>query len=72
MGWFKALQNVHQYLLFLKLMKNTVGISLYSLAAKFPTPILLALALNEVGNRRYRRIVRLSHMLRILFHRSSW
>lgn len=42
---------------FWKLMKNTVGISLYSLAARFPTPILLALALNEVGNRRYRRIV---------------
>lgn len=42
---------------FWTLMKNTIGISLYSLIAGFPFPILLALLLNEVRNKHYRKIV---------------
>lgn len=39
------------------LIKNTVGLALYSLAAGFPAPILLALMLNEVKNRTFKKIV---------------
>jgi putative aldouronate transport system permease protein len=36
---------------------NTLNLSLYSLAAGFPMPILLALMLNEVKNSRFKKIV---------------
>jgi len=38
------------------LIKNTLGISLYALAIGFPIPIILALALNEVGS-KFKRFV---------------
>lgn len=38
-------------------IKNTVMISLYSLAVGFPFPILLALLLNEVKNKAFKRTV---------------
>jgi putative aldouronate transport system permease protein len=41
------------------LMKNTLGISLYSLAAGFPAPILFALALNEVRNGLFKKSVQM-------------
>jgi len=40
---------------FWTLIKNTFAISIYSLAVGFPIPIILALMLNEVGE-RYKRI----------------
>lgn len=39
------------------ILKNTVGISLLSLAIGFPVPILVALMINEVNNRHYRNLV---------------
>lgn len=45
--------------MFWTLIKNTLLISLYQLAVGFPIPILLALALNEVRNGRFKRIVQL-------------
>ncbi|NSW90553.1 MAG: sugar ABC transporter permease [Firmicutes bacterium] len=42
---------------FWTLIKNTVGISIYSLVAGFPFPIILALLLNEVRNVKYRKFV---------------
>jgi putative aldouronate transport system permease protein len=42
---------------FLSLIGNTLGVSLYSLAAGFPVPILLALALQYSGGGRFRRVV---------------
>lgn len=42
---------------FWQLIKNTVGISLYSLAAGFPAPIILALMLNEIKNSTFKKIV---------------
>lgn len=42
---------------FWRLIKNTLGISLYELAIGFPIPLLLALLINEVGNGRFKRIV---------------
>ncbi|MFD2611165.1 ABC transporter permease [Paenibacillus gansuensis] len=44
---------------FKDLVKNTLLISFYLLAAGFPIPILLALMLNEVRNARFKRFVQL-------------
>ncbi len=44
---------------FFSLLKNTLLISLYSLAVGFPVPIILALALNEVKNKTFKRTVQL-------------
>ena len=38
---------------------NTVKISLYSILAGFPTPIILAIALNEMKNRRFKKTVQM-------------
>lgn len=42
---------------FLRLVRNTVLISLYNLVFGFPAPILLALLLNELKGRVYKRVV---------------
>ncbi|NSW89074.1 MAG: sugar ABC transporter permease [Firmicutes bacterium] len=39
------------------LIKNTVSIALYSMAAGFPIPIILALLLNELKNERFKKLV---------------
>ena len=41
------------------LLKNTLLLSLYSLAVTFPIPILLALAVNECAGRGYRKVVQM-------------
>lgn len=40
-------------------IKNTLGISLYGLLVGFPAPIILALALNEIGNGIFKRTVQM-------------
>lgn len=42
---------------FWRLIKNTVGISFYSLALGFPAPILLALMMNEVKSKYFKKTV---------------
>ena len=42
---------------FERIFRNTLVISLYSLIFSFPAPILLALLLNELRSRRYKRLV---------------
>lgn len=42
---------------FWDLLKNTLGISIYSLAVGFPVPILLALMINEVSGKRFKKMV---------------
>lgn len=44
---------------FWMLLKNTLILSLYSLLASFPFPILLALAINECSSRHYRKTVQM-------------
>ncbi len=44
---------------FLRVLRNTLVLSFYSLIAGFPLPILLALALNYVTNIRYKKTVQL-------------
>lgn len=43
--------------LFGELIGNTLGLSLYSLFVGFPTPILLALMMNELRSERVKRVV---------------
>lgn len=44
---------------FRRLLGNTLGISIYSLIAGFPIPILLAIALNECKGIRYKKTVQM-------------
>lgn len=42
---------------FSEILFNTLGISLYSLIASFPAPIILALSLNHLRHQRLKRVV---------------
>ncbi|QCT01491.1 ABC transporter, permease protein [Paenibacillus algicola] len=42
---------------FWRILKNTLILSLYSLCFEFPAPIILALLINEVRNKRFKSIV---------------
>lgn len=44
---------------FVRLIKNTAGLSSYSLAAGFPIPIILAIMLNECANVPFKRTVQM-------------
>jgi putative aldouronate transport system permease protein len=41
---------------FVRILKNTIVISLYSLIFEFPAPILLALLINEVRSKSFKRV----------------
>jgi len=51
---FRRFFNSYQ---FWKLIKNTLGLSVYQLVAGFPLPIILALMLNSANNNGFRKIV---------------
>ena len=57
--WYYYFRNFFATRDFGLLLKNTLGISLYSLFAGFPFPIILAIALNECRNMRYRKTVQM-------------
>ncbi|MEI4828961.1 ABC transporter permease subunit [Bacillus sp. FJAT-53711] len=42
---------------FWRLIKNTLGIGIYTLAVAFPIPIIIALMLNEVRNSKFKKFV---------------
>ena len=42
---------------FVRILKNTLLISLYTLVFEFPAPIILALLINEVRHRMFKRVV---------------
>ncbi|GGI44453.1 sugar ABC transporter permease [Paenibacillus marchantiophytorum] len=42
---------------FWRILKNTVVISLYSLIFEFPAPIILAIMINELANKKFQRFV---------------
>jgi len=54
---FKHFERFFDSFFFWRLLKNTLGISLYELAIGFPIPIVLALMINEVRSGRFRRFV---------------
>jgi putative aldouronate transport system permease protein len=45
--------------MFPRVMKNTLALSIYGLLAGFPLPIIFALGLNLMRNRRYKKVVQL-------------
>ena len=45
---------------FWRLMKNTLGINFYQLIVGFPIPILLALMLNEVKSKYFKKLVQMA------------
>ena len=52
--YFVRFFNTH---MFSRIIRNTLTISIYSLAAGFPIPIILALSLNNATSKRFRKIV---------------
>ncbi len=52
---------------FFRLMRNTLGISLYSIVVGFPIPVILALLMNELRNERFKKgvqtVVYLPHFI---------
>ncbi|WP_274365894.1 ABC transporter permease [Paenibacillus thermotolerans] len=56
---FKHFEAFFELPIFWSIIKNTLFLSLYSLAVGFPAPIILALALNEVRKGLFKRVVQL-------------
>ncbi len=54
---FKHFQNFFSSVNFGSILKNTIGLSVYYIAASFPAPILLALMLNEVRSTWFKKTV---------------
>ena len=52
---FKHFQRFFDSYYFWDLIKNTLGISIYSLVVGFPLPIILALALNELKDGKFKK-----------------
>lgn len=53
-------QNFHDFFTsyyFWRILKNTVLISLYTLCFEFPAPIILAILINELANKKFQRFV---------------
>ena len=55
----KHFRTFFQSYLFWRLLRNTLGLSLYSLAASFFVPVLFALSLNYISQRRIKRTAQL-------------
>ena len=53
----KHLANFFEGFYFVRLMRNTFLLSIYSLVLGFPIPIILALMLNEIRSTKYRKLV---------------
>lgn len=54
---FKHFERFFKSFQFWRLMKNTIGVSLYQLIAGFPIPIIMALLLNQTKNKRLKKTV---------------
>lgn len=53
---FKHFQDFFSSFYFWRILKNTLVISLYSLIFEFPAPIILALLINEVRSKTFKRV----------------
>lgn len=56
---FKHFKRFFRSYEFKRLIKNTLGISLYSLVASFPFPIILALCLHYANNEKFKKTVQM-------------
>lgn len=54
---FKHFERFFESFYFWRLIKNTLGIGLYELAVGFPVPIVLALMINEIRSKFFKRFV---------------
>lgn len=54
---FKHFESFFKSAYFIRVLKNTLGLSIYGLLAGFPVPIILALLLNEIECIRFKKIV---------------
>lgn len=54
---FKHFERFFDSYYFWRLIKNTIGIGVFTLLIAFPVPIILALCLNEVKSLRYKKFV---------------
>lgn len=54
---FKHFERFFDSYYFWRLIKNTIGIGVFTLLISFPIPIILALCLNEVKSLRYKKFV---------------
>ncbi|MEC0230101.1 ABC transporter permease [Paenibacillus alba] len=54
---FQHFQEFFSSYYFWRILKNTVIISLYSLCFEFPAPIILAIMINELANKKFQRFV---------------
>lgn len=68
---FKHFEKFFNSYQFFTTIKNTIVISLYSIAT-FPIPIVLALMVNQMRPNRFRRFSRRSRTCRISSRRSLW
>ncbi len=56
---FENFRRFFQSVMFSRLMGNTLGLSLYSLAVGFPIPILFALSLNQLRHGLFKQTVQM-------------
>ncbi len=56
---FANFDRFFQSVMFVRLLKNTLGLSLYSLAVGFPIPIIFALSLNQLKNGLFKQSVQM-------------
>lgn len=54
---FKHFEKFFESVYFLRVLKNTIGLSVYGIVVGFPMPIILALLLNEVKNKKFKGFV---------------
>ncbi|NOU67149.1 ABC transporter permease subunit [Paenibacillus sp. LMG 31461] len=54
---FQNFQDFFTSYYFWRILKNTIIISLYSLCFEFPAPIILAILINELTNKKFQRFV---------------
>ena len=52
--WFEKFLNTYQ---FNSILKNTMGLSIYSFLAGFPLPVICALLLNQIPSARYKKLI---------------
>lgn len=54
--WYKYFKKFFDSFQFKTTIRNTLVITLYSMLVMFPLPIILALGINQLKNRTYRKI----------------
>lgn len=54
---FEHFERLFDSIYFVRIIKNTVGLSTYAIVASFPMPIIFALLLNEIKSSKFKRTV---------------